>query len=154
MKERREVRRSPSRAKAERTTFTLTNRLVELERAGRLLAEFGRSHRVPAETTFACDLALGELLTNVISYGYEDGREHEIVVRLSIAEGEMVVEVEDDGRPFDPLAAPAPDLAAPLAERPVGGLGLHLVRSVMDDVEYHRRHGRNRLVLRKAMGVG
>jgi anti-sigma regulatory factor (Ser/Thr protein kinase) len=137
---------------AERTVFTVKNRLSELERAGRLLAEFGARHHVPVETTFACDLALGEVLANVISYAYDDGREHEIEVRLSVTGGQVVLEVEDDGRPFDPLAVPPPRLDAPLAERPVGGLGLHLVRSVMDGVEHHRRHGRNLLVLRKAMG--
>jgi serine/threonine-protein kinase RsbW len=141
------------RARVERVTFTLKNRLAELEHAGRLVAEFGRSHHVPAETTFACDLALGEILTNVISYGFDDGREHEIVVRLSIERGEVVVEVEDDGRAFDPLSASTPDLDAPLAERPVGGLGLHLVQSVMDVVEHQRRHGRNLLRLRKAVGA-
>ena len=63
----------------------------------------------------------------------------------------LEAEVEDDGRPFDPLGVPAPDLQAPLPERRVGGLGIHFVRRLMSEVRYARVDGRNRLVLRKRL---
>jgi anti-sigma regulatory factor (Ser/Thr protein kinase) len=73
----------------------------------------------------------------------------EIVVRLRRRRREVVAEVEDDGRPFDPLQAPPPDLSAPLAERRVGGLGLHFVRNLMDQVSYARVGTRNILKMLK-----
>jgi serine/threonine-protein kinase RsbW len=60
----------------------------------------------------------------------------------------MKVEVEDDGRPFNPLEAPPPDIGKPLAEREVGGLGIHLVRKMMDELEYRRENDKNLLILK------
>jgi anti-sigma regulatory factor (Ser/Thr protein kinase) len=91
---------------------------------------------------------LEEIITNVISYGYKDGLGHEISVRLSWKDPNIKVEVEDDGRPFNPLEAPPPDMVKPLAERNVGGLGIHLVREMMDELEYRRESDKNILVLR------
>ena len=71
---------------------------------------------------------------------------------LALEGDELTIRVEDDGRAFDPLQAPPPDLDLPLEERPVGGLGIHIVRSVMDAVEYQRRGGRNVLTMRKTIG--
>jgi anti-sigma regulatory factor (Ser/Thr protein kinase) len=61
----------------------------------------------------------------------------------------LVLEVEDDGRAFNPLQIPPPDLKGPLAERKVGGLGLHLVREFTSSITYDRKQGKNRLVVRK-----
>ena len=63
----------------------------------------------------------------------------------------LQAEVEDDGRPFDPLTVAPPDRTAPLAERKIGGLGIHFVRNLMSDVAYQRIGDRNRLVLTKAL---
>src|SRR5229473_1090291 len=87
---------------------------------------------------------LGQLVTNVISYGYEDTQEHEIILRLSLADGEMTAEIEDDGRPFNPLEVAEPDLDIPLEERQVGGLGIFMVRKFMTDLAYQRHDGKNR----------
>ena len=64
-------------------------------------------------------------------------------MRLSVESGEIRVNVEDDGKPFNPLDAPEADTAKPLEERTVGGLGVHLVRKLMDGLEYQRRDGKN-----------
>ena len=95
------------------------------------------------------NLALEEILTNIISYGYTDNREHEIKVRLSVQPGEVKAEVEDDGQPFNPLAAPEADTTQSLEERTIGGLGIHLVRKLMDGLEYKRQGDRNLLTIRK-----
>lgn len=71
-------------------------------------------------------------MSNVISYGYDDREEHKIIVCLLMQQGKLTVEVENDGRPFNPLDAPEPDIEKPLEERTLGGLGIHLVRNVMD----------------------
>ena len=116
------------------------------------LERFGREHHLRASVINAVDLALEEHLTNLMSYGFPDGREHVIKVRLAVA-SEVVVEVEDDGLPFDPLQLPEADTSIPLEQRPVGGLGIHLIRKFMDQVEYETRGNRNILRMRKGLGT-
>lgn len=130
-------------------TLTLHNRLSELERLAHEVTAFGQAQRLPEPVSHALNLALDEIVTNIISYGYDDQAEHQISLRLSLQAGEVTVEVEDDARPFNPLEAPAPDLTAPLEERSEGGLGIHLARTVMDGLEYRRQNGKNYLVMRK-----
>ena len=131
------------------TAVTVTNDLAELERLSRAVEEFGRAAGLSAPVIFDLELAANEILTNVILHGYDDEREHAIVVRLVANAGEVTVEVEDDGRPFDPSSVPTPRLDLPLEERPLGGLGVHLARRVTDAIEYRRQDGRNILRMRK-----
>jgi anti-sigma regulatory factor (Ser/Thr protein kinase) len=77
-----------------------------------------------------------------------------IAVELDVADGIVTTTIEDDGRPFDLSEAAEPDVSAPLEERSVGGLGLLLIRRLMDDVTYERRNGRNRLTLKKQISSG
>jgi len=135
------------------TTIVVRNDLAELERMNRAIEKFGSRVGLGPKMIFELNLAVSEIVTNVISYGYDDGREHEIIVRLVAHTGEVVVEVEDDGRPFDPLSVAEPVLDAPLEERPIGGLGMHLVRKTTDGLEYHRRQDKNVLVLRKRTSI-
>jgi serine/threonine-protein kinase RsbW len=135
------------------TTIVVRNQLVELERMSEAIETFGKSAGLGTKPIFELTLAVNEIVTNIISYAYDDRREHEIVIRLAIQPGEVTVEVEDDGHAFDPLRVPQPFLDGPLAERSVGGLGMHLVRKVTDALEYHRREDKNVLVLRKRIGT-
>lgn len=130
---------------------TLKNRLPEIRRLSAAVEAYGEVQAIPDKVVFQVNLALDELLTNIISYGYADGAEHEIAVRLSLDQRTLTVEIEDDARPFNPLDRPPPDLEAPLEARPIGGLGVHLVRTFMDSVEYRQDEGRNRLTLRKTL---
>lgn len=133
-------------------TLTLKNDLAELERVSGAVDEFGRRHRIPAPALFDLHLALDEILTNIVSYGYDDTHEHEIIVRLSQpAPDQIEVEVEDDARPFNPLEAADPDVNRSVEDRPIGGLGIYLVRRVMNDLEYRRQQGKNVLVMRKTL---
>ena len=127
----------------------LNNKLSELGRFNQSLIEFGGRHGLAPNVVHDLNLALEEILTNIISHGYTDNREHEIKVRLSAQPGEIKAEVEDDGQPFNPLEAPEPDTTQPLEERTVGGLGIHLVRKLMDGLEYKRQEGKNKLVMKK-----
>ena len=86
---------------------------------------------------------------NVISYGYRDTAEHEIVVRINLYDSMVRAEVEDDALPFNPLEAPEPDVTKPLEDRPVGGLGIHLTRKMMDNLEYRRMGLKNLFVMHK-----
>jgi serine/threonine-protein kinase RsbW len=127
----------------------LTNTLSELERFNQVLTEFGRRQALSPGVVHDLNLALEEILINIISYAYTDNREHEIKVRLSARPGEVKAEVEDDGQPFNPLEAPEPDMNRPLEERTIGGLGIFLVRKLMDGVEYQRQADRNLLTITK-----
>ena len=140
---------------AHELTVTLKNDLGELERLGAVIREFGKRHALLPDAIFDLHLALDEIVTNAVSYGHDDGREHEIVLRLTMLPAahprRIEVQVEDDGRPFNPLQAAKPDVSQSVEERPIGGLGIYLVRRVMDDLEYRRRRGKNVLVMRKTV---
>ncbi len=143
---------APSRPMHEGSiTIRLGVSVHEIERLNRLVRHFGELHEIPGRTLYAVNLALDELVSNVVLYGFSDPPPsgHEIVVRVETGEGELHARVEDTGREFDPLRAPVPDLDAPLSERQIGGLGIHLVRSLMDGLDYHREGGKNVLTVRK-----
>ena len=131
--------------------IVLANRLTELERVAHEVEAFGEAHRIAANLIFNVTVTLDEILTNVISYGYPEGGEHVITVRLAVKGVELMIEVEDDGRPFNPLEIAPPALEKSPEERPIGGLGLHLVRKMMDRLEYRRERDRNVLVMIKAV---
>ena len=133
------------------TTITLKNRLDELERVAAAVAEFAAQQQLSKRVSFDVSLALDEILTNVIRYAYDGRADREIVVHIACDGANIVIETQDDGRAFNPLDIAKPDVLSPLAERAVGGLGMHLVRSVMDDIEYARRDGKNVLRMTKTL---
>lgn len=141
-------------AAAPARVIRLRNRLEELNRLHPFVEQFCDAGGLPADDAFALSLALDELVTNVIVHGYADGAEHEIQVALSMAGEDVVVEMEDDARPFDPTQTPAVDLAAALQHRRIGGLGLHFVRQAMDEMTYRRTDRHNYLRMTKRIDPG
>jgi len=137
----------PKEAPQSTVSVQLRNDLSEVQRLSQIVTDFAAQHDLAAELVFRVNLALEEIVTNVISYGYDDRSEHEISVRLSWQDPRIELEVKDDGRPFNPLEAPEPEVEKPLVERPVGGWGIHLTRKMMDHLEYRREGDRNCLVL-------
>ena len=129
----------------------LRNDPGEARQVGAWVEAFVRRAGLSAEVQNALDLSLVEWITNVISYGYEDQREPSITLRFKAAATEVCVEVEDDGKEFNPLLHPPADTAAPLETRPIGGLGIHMMRKLMDVVQYQRTNGRNIVTLRKRL---
>ena len=132
-----------------RLEFSLVNDLRGISSAAARIDAFCAAHGLSPGIRFDVTLAVEELVTNTIGYGYDDGGEHSIDVVLRIEGDTLTVEIVDDGRAFDPLQAPEPDLGAPLEERAVGGLGIYLVRKTMDGVAYRRQDGRNVVTLTK-----
>ena len=133
---------------SEAVTVELKNSLSEIARLAGIIDDFGQRHQIEPQSLYNMKLALDETLTNIISYAYADGGEHRIATRLSLEQGKWTVEVEDDGRPFNPLTASEPDTKQSLEKRPIGGLGIHLVRKLVDELEYRRQQDRNILVMR------
>src|SRR5262245_54440180 len=110
-------------------SLSVANDRAELPRLGREARSFLEQRRLPPETVYAVDLAIEELVLNVIKYAYPTPGRREIAVRLDVERSAVRLAIEDDGRPFDPRTVPEPELGGPLAERRESGLGLHLVRS-------------------------
>jgi anti-sigma regulatory factor (Ser/Thr protein kinase) len=129
--------------------LVIKNSLHQLERLAGFVESFAEEHRLPSKLSFQINLALEELVTNIISYGYRDTGPHEIRITLTIQNDKLRAEVEDDARPFNPAEAKPPDLDLPLEERPIGGLGIHLAKSMFDTMEYRRDKGKNCLILTK-----
>ena len=138
---------------AEVLAVTLVNQRSEIERLSRFVDAFGETNHLSPDLTFAMNLALDEVLTNIIIHGHDDQREHAISVRLVLERDALEAHIEDDGRPFNPLDAPPVDLDAVVENRPIGGLGIHIVRSTMDVLEYRREGDRNVLMMRKRTGA-
>jgi len=132
-------------------TISLRNNMAELETLAAEIQAFGKTHGLSEETVFKANLILEEIAANIINYGFDDGAEHSIDIRMSIENGELILDVEDDAREFDPLKAKEPDVTQPLEERPIGGLGIFFVRHMADEVVYRRQQNRNRLRIRKAL---
>lgn len=105
-----------------------------------------------ASAAFALNVALDELVNNVVSYGLGGAGEHFLEVRLRVADAQLTVEVEDDGKAFDPFDRPPPDTDLPLEERAIGGLGIEIVRQLMDEARYERRGDRNLVTLKRSLG--
>jgi serine/threonine-protein kinase RsbW len=133
---------------AERTVLKLRNNLEEITRLSEELEAFCEQHGVSMNTLMALNLSLEEAVTNVINHGF-DGGEHVIDVELVVADGAVQATITDDGKEYNPLARQDPDLDASLEERRIGGLGVLLVKKLMDEVSYARNGGRNVLAMRK-----
>ncbi len=132
----------------------IVNQKEELERLNSMLADFGERENLPESLRFTLDLVMEELILNIITYGYEDDLEHEITISIKTTADNIEVEVVDDGRPFNPLAdAPEADLHSDIKHRRVGGLGIHLVKEMMDTISYHREDDRNHMKLFRRMSV-
>jgi serine/threonine-protein kinase RsbW len=129
--------------------LSLTNKRAELRRLAAWVDEFATTIDLGEPARGELQVALEEVASNVIKHGYPDGATHTFSVSLS-ADAEFVTAVVTDDAPaFDPLARAEVDIAQPLAERPIGGLGIHLVRHLMDAVGYERSGAQNVLTLRR-----
>jgi len=100
-------------------------------------------------TLFQLNLVIDELVTNIINYAYRDDAEHWITVIVRFEEGSLVMRVEDDGIPFNPILSEVPDCSCPVERRVVGKLGIHLARQFADGLVYERCGNRNILTLTK-----
>jgi anti-sigma regulatory factor (Ser/Thr protein kinase) len=129
--------------------IVLKNRPGEIERLHALLDEFGSSCALSLQVMLAVNLTLEELVSNIFKHGYGDSAEAEIRVKAVLQGSELNIEVEDTAPPFNLLDHPAPQTGLALDEKPIGGLGVHLVRKLMSEVEYQRDGNRNRVLLRK-----
>ncbi len=130
-----------------RHTLVLTNRLDDLAILSEWLGDLSNQLQLSARGAFRLELVLVEAVTNVISHGFEDQEEHKIQVMVDSLDKMLSLEVRDDGIPYDPLQHKV-ELPKRLEDAKEGGLGIHLIRSYVDDCHYIRDGNQNVLMMR------
>ncbi len=131
--------------------LSIHNRLAEIATVTDVLEAFALSNGVPETITWRFQLALEELLRNVIAHAYADNEDHRIDVSLRCLQTVFTATITDDGIPFNPLHAESPDLSEALDDREIGGLGIHLARKVVEEIDYAWEDGKNVVTLRSQL---
>ncbi len=129
--------------------FVLLNRMPELDGLMEGLGGFCARAGVGEEVFGEVRLALEEAVSNTIRYGYADQKVHPIRIGATVDGAELILDVEDDGKAFNPLVAPLPDVTLPVEEKRPGGLGILLLREMTDRQDYRREGNLNKLRLVK-----
>lgn len=126
-------------------SLTTVNRTAELPQVIRLVKVFLEPHDLDPKIDYAVELILEEALVNIIDHGYDkdDTTEHEIQIEVRIEHNQVAIKLQDDGKEFNPLTVPRIDTSQPALDRLEGGLGIHLVRNMMNSMAYYREKGRN-----------
>ncbi len=133
-------------------TISITNENGRIAEAIERMEKFRALNGIDERAFAGFDLALDEILTNLVSYAFRDGARHRIDVKLDFSGKRFSIEVRDDGIAFNPLDIPPPNLEGELGERDVGGLGMHFVRNIADEITYRREANWNILRLSKKIG--
>jgi serine/threonine-protein kinase RsbW len=131
--------------------FKIRNDLNDLRGVAAATTEFLETNHASQEVIFAANLAIEEMVSNIVKYGYSDGLQHQIDIQLSLGTNVLEIEICDDGGPFDPFAYPVPRPSSPGEKRQGGGLGIHFVRNILDGLNYVRREGQNIVRLTKRL---
>jgi serine/threonine-protein kinase RsbW len=127
----------------------INNQIDELTRVAVFLEELGEDWGLSMPLTFSLNLVLEEALTNTILYGFDDESKHSIEICFKKTGDQLSISIIDDGHAYDPTLRADPDITLPAEDRPVGGLGIFLIKKIMDTVEYQRNENRNYLILTK-----
>ena len=130
-------------------SFYLESSLSELDQLHAMIENFGLVHELQKRTIFETNLVLEEIFTNIVTYGHADTNQHQVQFSLECDERSIHIQIEDDGVPFNLLEAETVDLGADLEHRSIGGVGIHIVRKLMDSVTYQRVGTKNVVTLQK-----
>ncbi|MCK5665716.1 MAG: SpoIIE family protein phosphatase, partial [Thiotrichaceae bacterium] len=131
--------------------LTLKNQLTEIDRTNNSFNVFADEHDIPIKIRRTMGVVFDELLNNIISYAYPDKDEHEIEIRIEHCGDDLVITIADDGIPFNPFQKEGPNIKLSIEDREIGGLGIHLVRQLMDKVSYQRKIDKNVVTLVKTI---
>ena len=131
-------------------TLNMEVRLDEIDRIHAAVEILAAAEGWEPDLVFQIKLVVEEIGTNIVKYGYDDEGDSDIQITLTSDSDALTMEIVDDGKPFDPFAeAPPPDLDSPIPDRPIGGLGVYLVQKLMDESQYRRENGKNKVTLIK-----
>jgi sigma-B regulation protein RsbU (phosphoserine phosphatase) len=131
--------------------LVLRNHISELEQVVSKIEELSETWNLPVKAGMEINLMVEELFTNVVFYAFDDTQNHSVIIDFILLDSHLIqIRIEDDGKPFNPLDKKVDDLIdKPLEERQIGGLGIHFVRTMANDVEYNRTGDKNVIVLTK-----
>jgi serine/threonine-protein kinase RsbW len=130
-------------------TLKLRNKLDELSTINGFLEKLADEWGMPISLTMTLNLVLEEAFTNVVNYAFDDDKEHLVEIVIEKYDDALVIKVIDDGKPFDPTKTSSPDISLSAQDRAIGGLGIFLIRKMMDDVSYQREAAKNILAMKK-----
>jgi len=129
--------------------FVIENQIGELSSLADKIEELAEKWELSMALAMNINLVIEEAVSNIIFYAFPENDKHEIKISVSLNNKILVVEISDDGIPFNPLAQVQPDITLPAEDRPVGGLGIFLISQVMDKMDYTRQKNWNILTLNK-----
>jgi len=129
--------------------LVLKNSISEVGVLSSTVEEFCEKNNFSDEVTHDIRLALEEIFSNIVFYGFQDQDEHQIAISFSLKNNTLILEIKDDGIPFNPLEFKTPDLEIPIEERKTGGMGIHIAGELVDEIEYFRKQNNNILVMKK-----
>jgi anti-sigma regulatory factor (Ser/Thr protein kinase) len=132
-------------------TIILANDIAEISRLAQFVDEVGEEFSLAPDITFNLNLVLEEAVVNVINYAYPKEEHQHIYLSAKLHEDSIVLVLTDTGKEFDPTMAPEADITLSAEERPIGGLGIFLIRQIMNEVKYERIEGKNVLTLEKKL---
>lgn len=128
-------------------TIFINNRLSEISSVNQQFGQFAQANNIANKIMLDMKTALDEILNNTISYAFPDNNVHMIEIRFEINGERLFIHITDDGIPFNPLTAKAADTTLSIEDRKIGGLGILLVKSIVDEAEYERQKNQNHLIL-------
>ena len=130
-------------------SIELLNDVRQIPRMAEFVEAVVAEKKIDNDVAMGIHLAIEEAVTNVMMYAYPEGTEGSVELKAVMTSDRLSFILSDRGKPFDPTAAPDPDVTASAEDRPIGGLGIHLVRRIMDSVQYERKDGKNYLTMTK-----
>ncbi len=133
-------------------TVRITNQRDQVDTVRKFFDDYSKENKLTEKTVHDIQMALDELLTNIVNYGYEDSDEHKIDVRFGINDDAVRVEIIDDSKPYNILEQENPDISLSVEDKPIGGLGIFLIKKLMSNVDYYTEEGKNHLVMIKELG--
>lgn len=131
--------------------ISIANKIEELPLLAQKIEEIGEQWDLPIPIVMNINLVLEEAVTNIIFYAYTDDQQHEIVILVELNNKQLLLQITDDGQPFDPTKKEKPDTSLSVEDRQIGGLGIFLIQQIMDQVEYKRNNNKNIFTLKKSI---
>ena len=132
-------------------TVHINNQRNQIDIVRKLFDDYSKENKLTEKTSHDIQMALDELLTNIVSYGYEDTDEHWIDVHFGVDDGVLKVEIVDDSKPYNILERDDHDISLSMEDKPIGGLGVLMIKKLMSRVDYYTKEGKNHLVMTKEL---
>ena len=132
-------------------TVRITNQRDQIDTVRKFFDDYSKENKLTEKTVHDIQMALDELLTNIVNYGYEDTDEHQIDIHFGVNDDAVKVEIVDDSKPYNILEKDNPDISLSMEDKPIGGLGIFLIKKLMSNVDYYTKEGKNHLVMTKEL---